>query len=894
MLGLTLREEFKSPRLHGTAIELCNDRNTGATQLPARTFLEITYPTRDLLKGLHAIGPDRGRPIAVIGERGIGKSHLMAALYHAVNDAVSTRGWLKAWSSVLDDPQIANIPLREKMLVIGESLHRQRYKFLWDLLLERHPHGTYIKGKWEGMGATKTDVPSDKLILELLEHTPILLLLDEFQTWFDSLTDTEQCPWKSRAYNFIQTLSEIAKDHPDRLVLVICVRNGRSDAYQQLHRVGPVTLDFKAGGNAERIQQDRRRMLLHRLFANRRQILPAAVESLIGVHIREHFRLLAVPSSEQERRHGEFLESWPFAPQLLRLLEEQILIATDAQETRDMIRILASLYKARGADVPLLTAADFRIDDTSDIGELLESVSNEHHRALRNKARQNIRYVETAVPGHAHCTPHLQDIVGALWLRSIAVGHLAGADRMTLQSDITRGSAIDDNAFEVELDTIVANSYNIHREDTRCVFREEDNAEARVKACARNDKLFCDGSDLAQLAKEIRHAIGDDDDAFRVIALPKDWLTDPWTAIEASERPDRWDERLLILVVPEAPDDLDACLGRWLKDHLYERRNTVRFLLPRPGSTNAFLDRELLTFTRIILKAGEWSHQATDYKALHVRFRSELRDILKQRFDRFAVLHRWNFVSPEQCRFSLESLERADRPATSIPVRIEQILHNDLFDPEDFETCLLDAAALNESLGKVLRDLREPRHAGCDCIPWLGAALTKDRILRLCARGKLAINNRGLEYLQAHGGEDEMAALDRLRSKLAYTSGRQLDEVMLALPSAIPSTGGVTAPLTPTPSPGNPINPEPVPPPGVRESLLSRQAGPKPRIGFSNPPASPMSLIGRLERWGIGPTTPLAAVSIQIATVTGAQLESLFKQLPEHMRLELSLEKEAP
>ena len=57
----------------------------------------------------------------------------------------------------------------------------------------------------------------------------------------------------------------------------------------------------------------------------------------------------------------------------LRLLEEQVLIATDAQETRDMIRILANLYKSRGETAPVLTAADFRLDDdASGIGALLD------------------------------------------------------------------------------------------------------------------------------------------------------------------------------------------------------------------------------------------------------------------------------------------------------------------------------------------------------------------------------------------------------------------------------------------------------------------------------------------------------------------------------------------
>ncbi|MCC7464590.1 MAG: DUF499 domain-containing protein, partial [Gammaproteobacteria bacterium] len=185
MLGLTLREEFRGKRLKGTAIELSNDQNTGATQIAAKQFLEITYPTHDLLKGIEAVGPNQGRPVVVIGERGLGKSHLMAALYHAVTDAASTATWLNAWATTLAEPSIGKIALRDGMHVIGESLHRHRYKFLWDVLFENHPHGTFIKGKWDGQGASKTEIPSDKLIIELLENKPTMLLLDEFQTWYD-------------------------------------------------------------------------------------------------------------------------------------------------------------------------------------------------------------------------------------------------------------------------------------------------------------------------------------------------------------------------------------------------------------------------------------------------------------------------------------------------------------------------------------------------------------------------------------------------------------------------------------------------------------------------------------------------------------------------------------
>ena len=910
MLGLTLREEFRGKRLKGTAIELSNDSNTGATQIAANQFLEITYPTHDLLKGIEAVGPNQGRPVVVIGERGLGKSHLMAALYHAVNDAASTSAWLNSWSVTLGDANIKKIALREGMLVIGESLHRQRYKFLWDLLFERHPHGTYIKGKWEGMGAAKTDIPSDKLIIELLEHTPTMLLLDEFQTWYDGLTNTKQYPWKNWAFNFIQILSEIAKERPDLLVLVISVRNGGSDAYQQVHRVNPVAIDFKAGGNAERIQQDRRRMLLHRLFDNRMQIANGTIESLVAQHVSEYFRLLDVPPAEQDRKRNEFTESWPFAPHLLRLLEEQVLIATDAQETRDMIRILANLYKRQGEAAPVLTAADFRLDDeTSGIGALLDSVSNEHHRTLREKAQQNIISVTEAVYDHANLAPHLQEIVGALWLRSIAVGNLAGAEPATLQVDITRDKAVDDNAFQVELATIVENSFNIHQDGPRLVFREEENPRAKLMACARNDKLFTDGSDQAQLAKQVRYVISGTDEVaktFRVIALPKSWQTDPWSSLDEAEQPERWDDRLPILVLPEELEKIEQQLGRWLKDHLQKRRNTVRFLLPRSGSTNAFLDRDLLILARAEMKAQEWSGQNPEYKKLHKEFESTLRDNLKKRFDRFAVLHRYDHQNPHQSLFSVESLKKQ---GALIPEGIEESLMNDLFVPEDFEDLVLEAAADNAALGKLLRELQEPRPVGQDCIPWLGETAMKERILRLCARGKIAINLRGLEYLQTHAGEDEDAAWKRLRPKLSYT-GRQLDEVFLMAPSAVPTTGGTTPSASPPAGggglfgggamPAPPVVSEP--PPGGEPSPVpggggifgggTLGTGSKPRIPLANPPTSPLNLIGKLEGWGIGPATQVAEVSIKVSAATGAQLKELLKKLADGMTFELSLEKE--
>lgn len=898
MLGLTLRKEFQGKRLKGTAIELANEKNTGATQVPASEFLEITYPSSDMMKALEAVGPNQGRPLVMIGERGQGKSHLLAALYHALTDASATKAWLETWADRLQTPKIASLPLRNGMKVISESLHRQRYKFLWDLLFEQHPHGQFIRGKWEGLGEKKTDIPPDSLILELLQKQPTALLMDEFQTWFDGLTNTKQYPWRNWAFNFVQILSEIAKEHPELLVLVVSVRNGKTDAYQQIHRVNPVLVDFK-GPTAER---DRRRLLLHRLFENRIQVPQADIEKLTATHVSEFLRLADVPPAEHDRKKRDFLELWPFAPHLMKLLEDQVLVATDAQETRDLIRILADLFKTRGAAVPVLTAADFRLDDeASGIAALLDSVANQHHAALREKAQRNLTAVADAVNSPTTEVPHLSELVGALWLRSLAVGNQAGADPRTLHVDITRGKPIDDNAFQVELGLIADNSFNIHPDGDRLVFREEENPQAKLMAFARNDRLFTDGSDEAQLAREIRYVLAGTDDvakAFRVIALPSGWGAAPWAGIEETEQPDRWDDRLPILVLPEEPDKLHERLGRWLKDHLQRRRNIVRFLLPRTGSTNVYYDRELLVLARAILKAQEWRTQSPEYGKLQTKYQIELRAIIKQRFDRFAVLRTWNFTDPTRCKFQVENLSAQ---GSKIPEGIEECLKNDIFVPEDFESLILAAAGSNESVGKVLRELQEPRPNEEDCIPWLGETLMKEKIIRLCARGHIAINLRGMEYVQAAPGEDEESAWKRMRARLG--TGKHLDETYLLLPQAVPQAHGVAAQPTAAEPAGGLFQP-PAPTSGAQPaggSLTAPSNGggaifeaptASSAVQLSAPATSALNLIGKVEGWGIGPATAVREVNLKVTAATGAQLQKVLRGLPDGLTYELSLKKD--
>ena len=177
------------------------------------------------------------------------------------------------------------------------------------------------------------------------------------------------------------------------------------------------------------------------------------------------------------------------------------------------------------------------------------------------------------------------------------------------------------------------------------------------------------------------------------------------------------------------------------------------------------------------------------------------------------------------------------------------------------------------------------------------------------ASGAIAINVRGMEYVQAQAGEDEASAYRRLKSKLPF-SGRQLDEIFVLMPSAVPATGGAAATpgsaagglfgggsqsgsgsaTTPANSGGETPNVPGANGPGGAN--IFGGAGGKPRTPLSNPATSPLNLIGKLESWGVGPATTAREVTLKMPVATGAQLKELLKKLPDGMTYELSLEKE--
>jgi hypothetical protein len=918
MLGLTLRGEFRGQHLPSTAISLIEPDGTGATQVAADRILAITYPTGDIQTALRAFHGSRPpRPLVLQGSRGKGKSHLLAVLHHAIASPQQVENWANDWASRAGISTLQNLQLPRGFLPISEPVHHGEFKFLWDFIFARHPHGQRFLGQFQASGEL---FPRKSVLEEMFQLQPTALLLDEFQKWFDSLNDQDGptgIKWRTNAERFIQILSEIACERPDRLIFVVSVLDNQTEAFRQIRRHHPTLVNFE-GASAN---DDRRKMVLHRLFENRDQIPDAAIQNLVSAYGNERFRLLFanLPEAERPRIVREVVGSWPFAPELLSLLNDQILVSTAAQDERDIIKILTLIFRTRGEAVPIITPADFSVDEAGDIGSvqtLLDSIASTDLQAqLRDVAIRNLADVQALTTP----VPEARELVSSIWLRSLSPHNTKGGTREQLHLDITRTAAIDDNAFQGTLNTILSNCFKIHGEnnaDGRLYFDLEDNPRAKVRSVARNDRLWdvnvadanqpnrYPGKDVEFLREKIRHMLASETAApsSDIIVLGPDWQNAPWQSVSDLLQPARWEKPVLI-VLP-APIAFDAqrhaaALAAWLIANVPARRNTLRFLVPKAGTTSLFDDAELIFQARCgHLTSRAWSTEPRYYN-LRTEFDRPIIASLKTRFDRFAILRRWDFQNPGSCVFDLEPVTEL---ATSLPKTIEDKIKDDIYDATEFETFVLSFVAQPRSVGELFRELAEP-FSDRDAIPFLGDTQTYEELLRLAARGRIAVNVNNTWFTRNHDDEDDDAAYRRIKNR-AYRSGPEQRAAQIGLPSV--AGGGAVAGTTPPPVQPATTPGATTPAPGQTPAGTPPGTTP-PTPGQTNLPLPPVtkterttaesntiSLIGQLEAWGITPDQMLTSAKVEFSNLTAQQLRRILQQVPSAHRANLEVSYQQP
>ncbi|MBC7429623.1 MAG: hypothetical protein H7336_13480 [Bacteriovorax sp.] len=871
MLGLKLRPEFAQATISGTTVSLDSKYPESFVNLPTNKALDVTYPSVDLIQALEAcFGSDNRRYLVIMGERGQGKSHIMGVIHHAFKDPKTFMAWLDVWKDRLSFKFKINEP-SSNFLALTVALHEQGYEFLWGPIFEHHPEGKKLEGKWEARRDTMP-IPSKQDLIEAFKLKPTALILDEFQTWYANLSGKAE----SWAFNFVQILSEIAKEYPELLKLIVSVRDGELDAYKQLHRLNPMIVNFQSASS----RQDRHKLLIHRIFENRLQIPADQIKGKIDTYFNEWCRLLQKDGADKASLQMQSVEMWPFSLDLINVMEEQILLSLNAQGTRDLIQVLVYLYKAVGESESVITPAHFGLseDENKELDRLIAAIGTTQSRQLAKIALKNIDVVKQNL--RENCPSFTDKALAALYVRSLNMSKTKGISREQIQADVSISTKIDDNQFKDQWALIFDNSYNVHEKLGKYFFDIPENARTKVLAHARNSKLFENGQDLDKILGITEWAYSPknsvDKGRFRFCILGKNWKSQPFAEGQFRGKvPSEIGEgQACYVFIPDTLEsaNLKTSIGKFVTSFIPNYRNLIRFVVP---TKNIFEDKAILLNARALHFADSWKEQDQEYSRLKDHYQNELQKEIASAFSEVLIISQWDHQNFQNISF--ETIEIDGQPSTMFS-EVDEKIERDHFSIDDFKSLIMDAVKSNnierQKLSNLRRIIEEPRPFPFAVIPWTRPTHIFDVIVDGVMNGQYAIQtNNGIVQLTTGKTPEQ------IRRELPSPQWNRWDSLHVIEVTGV--HGGTGIPDMPTDKPTNPIQSGGWDGNAGAEASPSQAAGPSigklmRDLGYGR---APLQILDQLERWGVSKETKLHDVSLVFTALSGEQLRKIIQTL---------------
>ena len=333
-------------------------------------------------------------------------------------------------------------------------------------------------------------------------------------------------------------------------------------------------------------------------------------------------------------------------------------------------------------------------------------------------------------------------------------------------------------------------------------------------------------------------------------------------------------------------------------------------MLPAKDTQGIFSDEELIYSARcsFLCSPEGWGSDMV-YKSLRQDFDRPLREALKSRFNRLAILRQWDFQQPRKCVFDIEKI---NKQGGEIPSAVEAKILSELFDHRDFKNFVLKRAKDSDFVGSLMDDLTEPPPPNMgEAIPFLGETQTYELLLNIAASGDIVLNVGGTWIGRRASDTSDEEALRYIRSK-AFCTGQEMRKIQLGLPGAV---GGGTVTASPVCVGGAPIGTGVVMPPGAtggNEKPFPQATSIDGRIvggagdgktGWNTPPAtSPtiknkkseepatgINLSGSFESWGISSDQTIDSARIEFTGLTVQQIKLILQRIPSTFKASMDI-----
>jgi hypothetical protein len=442
-----ISEEVRRGEIFG-AVKLYNLDDPTKPENSAKRILGMTYPTKALKQAMVAIeeriqGKRRQGAFVFAGDYGTGKSHSLLTLYHLLTSPDEGQQWLDRWGLCFGFP--TGVRTAVSHLLIEDP------EFAWEPIFNKLGRADLL--------AEVRDHPTGGHIRQLTGDKPLVIILDELESWFGPIEDASR---RERNLNFLQNLTEMAQDQSLKLI-VLASLYGRNQ--QLLGRMGRERMFLKDLG----VEEDKAKVVLFRLFE---EIDHNEAIRTIGGYVDMYSTVgdqIGIPTNTLDSYRAKMLAYYPLHPELLDILFQVYGACKDYQNTRGILYILSGVLRRCAGERDLLLPSD--VDPSfSEVNDDLYQLDP----VLLARAVDDIQRNRDELLA--------RDILSTILLRSF-VPEMAGANESQVFLGCLR-PGLNVNELHRVLAKLEANAWYLWRSEDRYVIRTEENLPVSINSRA--------------------------------------------------------------------------------------------------------------------------------------------------------------------------------------------------------------------------------------------------------------------------------------------------------------------------------------------------------------------------------------------------------------------------
>lgn len=457
------RSEILEGRFQGVIQSHKVDSEEARLENKAEDLFKVTYVSSALKRALERVnekltGTSNQGAVLLVGPYGAGKTHGLITLYHLLREPQIAKSWLRNWKI-----DIALPPSTNTCIV---STRRYDVDFLWEPIFSK-------LGREDILSKIKR-FPTVDQVEDMVGDKTCAIFIDEIENWYGSFAPEKQADLIERNETFLEHLFEVAND-PNRNLLVFLTFLEEKEGLKKIfNRTKPVRVDVSS-------TSDREKIVLYRLFEDSDRKDLDKIEQIIKGYMEKYSEPIKIENSYKYKQR--MTEIYPFHPLLLETLTQVYEAATERQDIRGMMNILADMIKENYDKKDLLLIRD--LDENAFRGIDLRLVEKYNYDLERVK---DISY-------------------GSEILRSILVFTLNDKTIGATESDVllsvfspTQGQTL--NALIMDLENIYGKPHYLHKEGDFYLFKQDLNIFALMEKEKKNITDEDIKNKIAEIAKK--------------------------------------------------------------------------------------------------------------------------------------------------------------------------------------------------------------------------------------------------------------------------------------------------------------------------------------------------------------------------------------------------------